>query len=283
MPRLSYDGVEFPYEDTSCGKATVTFLHPFGGSIESLREQRSFFDDLQYRVFLYDCRGHGRNSGSAQRSGTEYTLGLFANDLGALLSHVDPAIHKTHLVGASMGGMVALEYALAHPERIGKLVLVGCTADAFLRSGRKYENERRRIKRKREAEHRKVEREGISALISEKIECYFGKPCDAMDTKEKRQCDIYFRGFQDMTKHEYIATDLAILHKRDQTQDLWNLGTHLSVLYIAGSHDFLREKTEEMHEKTPRSELRIIEDAGHFCWLNKPEVFNSIVAEFLER
>ncbi len=69
----------------------------------------------QHRVVRFDQRGFGRS-----RSGK----GGFspANDLAALLD--DLAIERAHVVGASFGGLVSLEFAVAHPDRAASLVLL---------------------------------------------------------------------------------------------------------------------------------------------------------------
>jgi pimeloyl-ACP methyl ester carboxylesterase len=69
-----------------------------------------------YRVILFDNRGCGRTSQNGS-----FTLKTIAADACALLDHLH--IDKAHLIGHSMGGMIAQELAVAWPERIDKLVL----------------------------------------------------------------------------------------------------------------------------------------------------------------
>lgn len=81
----------------------------------------------------YDRRGHGRSDAPTGRYSP-------VRDLGALLEHL--GIERAALIGASAGGRLALDYAVAFPERVSALVLVGAVvtgygySDHFLERGR---------------------------------------------------------------------------------------------------------------------------------------------------
>lgn len=74
----------------------------------------------KHRVIAMDCRGHG-NSDKPQTE-AEYGVKMVA-DVIALLNHLD--IRQAHLVGYSMGGMIALKTAVLHPGRVQSLLLCG--------------------------------------------------------------------------------------------------------------------------------------------------------------
>jgi pimeloyl-ACP methyl ester carboxylesterase len=82
----------------------------------------------RYRVTTFDNRGVGR---STTPEG-EFTIADFAADTVALMDALE--IESAHVVGSSMGGAIAQELALAHPERVRSLVLNGtwCRGDRFL-------------------------------------------------------------------------------------------------------------------------------------------------------
>ena len=70
-----------------------------------------------HRVRAYDLRGHGRSA----RAATGYDTRTLANDLGELAADLDAPFD---LVGHSWGGLVALRYAIDHPERVRRLAIV---------------------------------------------------------------------------------------------------------------------------------------------------------------
>ncbi len=77
-----------------------------------------------FRVIVPDTRGHGQTP----RGSAPFTIRQFAADLLAFMDlH---GIRRAHLLGFSDGGNIALVFALAHPERVGKLILDGANLDA---------------------------------------------------------------------------------------------------------------------------------------------------------
>ncbi len=74
-----------------------------------------------FMTIAYDNRGVGR---SAKPAGP-YSISMFAADLLALLDYLE--LEKVHLLGLSMGGLIAQEFALTHPHRLERLVLAATT------------------------------------------------------------------------------------------------------------------------------------------------------------
>ena len=108
---------------------TVIFIHgsgPGASGASNFRNNAQVFADAGYRVILPDLIGYGASS----KPETDYPLELFTQTLlDALAQH---GITGGHLIGNSLGGGIALQIALDHPEfTIGKLVLMapGCVAE----------------------------------------------------------------------------------------------------------------------------------------------------------
>jgi len=89
----------------------------------------------EFRVTTYDLRGHGRSD----MPPTGYTTADHVNDLRGLLDML--GIGRAHLIGHSLGADVSLHFALRHPDRVGRLVLIepAIPALAYLRKDKEWE------------------------------------------------------------------------------------------------------------------------------------------------
>ena len=122
MPFVQLKNVKLKYYTIGEGKPVV-FIAGFGVDHRTWVPQITFFQDKN-KVIVFDNRGIGESTGSPE----PYTITMMAEDVICLLDHLK--IKKTHVVGSSMGGMIAQELAINHPERVNKLVLSSTTAKA---------------------------------------------------------------------------------------------------------------------------------------------------------
>ena len=109
------DGGRLYYEVAGSG-TPVVLLHAFTFDTRMWDEQ---FEILarDYRVIRYDARGFGRSS--TPTPGRAYS---HPEDLAALLAKLDA--HKPHLVGASMGGRIALDFAVTQPDAARSVIVI---------------------------------------------------------------------------------------------------------------------------------------------------------------
>ncbi len=127
MPVTNINGVELNYEIAGEGEAIV-FLHGMTGSTKDWAKQISVLSP-KYKAVALDQRGHGK---SAAPTGEEqYSIPIFASDVYALLMALE--IKKCCLVGHSIGGFTALQFALEHPDLLTALVLVDTSSGQFAR------------------------------------------------------------------------------------------------------------------------------------------------------
>ena len=114
--------VELHYREQGSGE-TLILLHGNGEDGSYFEHQMSAFAP-RFRVIALDTRGHGKSP----RGKAPFTIRQFADDLLEFMD--ERGIERAHLLGFSDGGNIALVFALAHPERVGKLVLNGANLDA---------------------------------------------------------------------------------------------------------------------------------------------------------
>lgn len=114
------NGARVYYETAGEGPAVV-FIHAGVGDRRMWNDQFALFAK-QYRVVRYDHRSYGK---------TEGPVGDYdpVQDLAGLLDHL--GVQAAALVGCSVGGQVATNFALTHPERVSALVLSGAGLNGF--------------------------------------------------------------------------------------------------------------------------------------------------------
>ncbi|MGI4982460.1 MAG: alpha/beta fold hydrolase [Janthinobacterium lividum] len=120
--QVKLNGVDMRYFLTSEGTGGwLTFIHPLGGDL-SVWDQLATAFAAHFRVLRYDLRGHGPTG-----DGTPFTIADLSADLLALLDRCH--VSRTHIVGLSLGALVAQEFALRHPARVGRLALCDALTD----------------------------------------------------------------------------------------------------------------------------------------------------------
>ncbi|MFN8277719.1 MAG: alpha/beta fold hydrolase [Chitinophagales bacterium] len=107
--------MELHYKDTGAGFPVIV-LHGLMGSLDNWQTVAKAWG-ANFKVYTIDQRNHGRSPWS-----DDFNYELLANDLLQFMDEQN--ISKAHLVGHSMGGKVAMQVALQHPERMAKLVVV---------------------------------------------------------------------------------------------------------------------------------------------------------------
>ncbi len=127
MPIANINRVNLNYEVAGQGQAIV-FLHGMTGSTQDWVNQISVLSP-KYRVVALDCRGHGKSAAPSREE--EYSVQIFANDVLGLLKMLN--IDKCCLEGHSLGGLVALRFALEHPDMVAALVLVDTSSEPITR------------------------------------------------------------------------------------------------------------------------------------------------------
>lgn len=116
MPTVNVNGVNISYADEGQGE-TLLFLHGLGISRRDWSPQIEYFRQ-NYRVLAPDFRGHG-DSGKPD---TDYSIPLHSADMVALMDALE--LESAHVVGLSMGGMVAFQLAVDAPSRLRSMTIV---------------------------------------------------------------------------------------------------------------------------------------------------------------
>jgi 2-succinyl-6-hydroxy-2,4-cyclohexadiene-1-carboxylate synthase len=209
----------------------------------------------RYRALAPDLRGHGAAAGARPVD--------FATVRADLLALAPP---RFALAGYSMGGRIALDLALAVPDRVERLTLIGASpgiADA---------RERRSRREADEALADRIEEEGIEAFAR-----FWGAlPLWAGQPPEVAAAAFAMRRAQDPAG---LAAALRGLGPGAMTP-LWSGlgGLAMPVALIAGEHDEkFRGIAEEMAASIRRATLHVVPGAGHAAQLEAPEAVAALL------
>ena len=124
MPVIHAGDIDMYYELHGAGDPVVLI-----GGLASDISQWGWLTDFcaqTHRVLAFDNRGAGRTD----KPDVPYTIPMMANDTDALMDAL--GMNRATVVGISMGGRIALDLALQHPDRVGRLVLISTMASARL-------------------------------------------------------------------------------------------------------------------------------------------------------
>ncbi len=261
MERARINGVEVAYELRGSG-APLVMIHGAQGDQTMFSAMASAFG-AEFHVLTFDQRG----SGLSEKPDMPYSIAMLADDTAALMDHVGFA--KAHVIGVSMGGMIAQELALRHGSKIRSLVL-GCTTPggpngirasgpamgAYSTQAMSAEERGRALA---EAAFTKGYIERHPELIPSMIEARRQRPIDTV-------------GF-------------AHRMKAAQTHDTFDRLGQITcpTLVITGKDDALIswENSRLIAERIRGSQLVVLEPAGHCFWLEQPEQSYKAILEFL--
>jgi len=116
MPRTMVEGCELHYEITGRGEP-VLLLHGLGSCSLDWENQMPALKE-RYTVITLDVRGHGQSG----KPRGPYSIGLFARDVAQVLEQ--SAVGPVHVVGISMGGMIAFQLAVDAPRLVRTLTVI---------------------------------------------------------------------------------------------------------------------------------------------------------------
>ena len=116
MPLATVNGININYEVEGQGEPLVMIMG-FQTAHGGWMLQTPFFKKRHYRVITFDNRGVGKSDAPDG----PYSTRMMADDTAALLDYL--GVKKAHVIGISLGGMIAQELAINYPERVSTLVL----------------------------------------------------------------------------------------------------------------------------------------------------------------
>ncbi|HFB66251.1 MAG TPA: alpha/beta hydrolase [Aeromonadales bacterium] len=262
MSQQTVNGISMNYEiygeeQPSCWP--ILLLHGLGSSLRDWEYQIEKFSS-DFQVIALDIRGHGLS----EKSTDEYSIALFADDVAAFLKKIN--IKKVNVVGLSMGGMIAFQLSLSHSDLIHSLVIVNSGPDFRLKNFSAKFKVRLRLFMLKYFSMKRVGRLVAKGLFPEK------------NQKALRQ--LFVGRFIENERQAYIKALKAILN--------WSVESQIAeitqpVLIVAADKDYTPVAHKKNYaSKIPRAIINVISDSHHAVPVEKPEVFNRLVLDFLK-
>jgi len=266
MPKARVNGVELHYEVGGKGYPLV-FVHAYPLTLDMWGPQVEYLS-RNFRVVTYDARGFGKSE--APPAPEAYSQETAIEDLFQLMKHL--GIKKGCVIGLSMGGNIALNLALRHPEILHGVVAADTGAGSD----------------DPKAFHRLVE-EWAKAADAGGIEAFadliLAHPIFAGYVARGEEAERQFRAMITANTTRGVANAARrVLGRRPPIYDLEArlVKMELPVLVIVGENDEpALPPSMFLGEKIPEGDLRLIHDAGHFCNLELPDIFNDAVERFV--
>jgi 3-oxoadipate enol-lactonase len=261
---LEYDGGALAWESAGEGP-DVVFLHPGLWDGRVWDEQFGVFSRT-YRVLRFDFRGYGRSS--RPEPGRSYS---HVDDLEAVMDAA--SVERTALVGCSMGGSTAIDFALEYPSRVSALVLASSGMNAF----------DDRLTPEEEAELELLDAPVAEAMEAGDIEraerarLRIWAPLGTEDEAGRRISEIAFDNIHEMTMDETGRRDISppAIERLEQIE--------APTLVLPADNDPLvfRRLSAILVERIPDARLVQIPETDHVVNMRRAAEFNRVVLGFL--
>jgi 3-oxoadipate enol-lactonase len=259
MPLANANGTKIFWNEAGSGDPLVMIMG-LGASHEMWHRTWPVMA-RKYRTIVFDNRGVGQSDVPPG----PYLIAQMAADTAAIMDAA--GLERAHVLGISMGGMIAQEFAITHPHRVRSLIL-GCTACGGQNSVPAAPNARQVLMERA----RMTPEEGAEAMVPFIY--------DASTPRARIDEDLAIRRRTFPTAEGYLAQLQAVL--------AWTSYERLPqikvpALIIHGEADQLipPQNAYILHERIAGSRLVMLSHASHILGTDQPEAYHGAVLEFL--
>ena len=242
----------------------VVFLHAGVCDKRMWLSQMEAVADAGWHAVAYDRRGYGETS-------SEDEAFSHVDDLEAVLDALD--VHAAVFVGCSMGGGLAVDFALRHPGRVIGLVLMGTSVTGAPWSATEVEQ---MIEAAEEDAWERGDRDMLNRVQAHEW-------LDGPRAQSGRVGGAVRELFLDMNS---IALSKPRLTLEERPEEAWRRMAEVAAptLLIVGDQDFsaLIDRHEHLSEEMPNAFAAVLEDVAHIPSIERPDLVNSMLLQFLD-
>ncbi len=274
MPTLSHDDINQHYEVHGSGEPFLLH-HGLTSNCRDWYRHLPWLTETQ-RMVLIDARGHGMSSAPA---GDEYySWEIMADDANCLLEHL--GIERAVIGGLSMGGGVALAFALRYPEKVQALILCDCagtgvrsTAMAASAAGSPEVMARRLATRAEE-----LREQGVMEIMGYRAIAAGTAPRPVLEDEVHR--DQWLERLSHFSVNGAIHSSRAVMMTKveglERVREL-----PMPTLVVIGDEDGLLPAAEWLRDELPNRRYALLTKVGHATARYKPEAWRAAVEGFL--
>jgi len=270
--RIDINGCEIYYKVMGDGTPTFILHGGPGDGHDSMLPLEKLKD--QYKLIFYDQRAAARSTGDADTA--NHTIENFVEDLEQLRQKLAPK--KINIIGGSWGAMLAMQYAIKYSQNINSLVLMASMSPssdllkiffANREKNRTVEDSISLEKISNTEEYKNSNPEMIEKFwrVFFRAYCYNPSYADSVNL------------FTRDTTYKRVPGRYMKLWKFFQNYDIRDNLINIScpTLILQGDYDPMPlEGAQQLHENIPGSKLKVIENAGHWLWV---EAANQVIPE----
>lgn len=259
---VQLNGARIHYRRSGAG-FPVVFLHA-GVADSRMWEPQASGLGSHFDVIAPDMRGYGESELPAEPWSTTADVLALMEALGLR--------QAPHIVGCSIGGGAAVDFALEHPERVSKLVLVGAGV-----GGQPYDDKYEHLFAEATAAE---EAKDLAALNEAEMKLWLVGQGRTAGHIDKRLQDL----FLDMNGRALRSDFDSAPRKRLDPPAFGRLGEiNAPTLVVVGDHDLpdVQETADLLVSKIPNARKAVVHDAAHLPNLEHPEKFNRLLLDFL--
>ncbi|MGI8552400.1 MAG: alpha/beta fold hydrolase [Dehalococcoidia bacterium] len=269
MPTAKLNGIDLYYEEQGSGEPLILIAGFTANSLSWVMQMAILAQ--KYRVITFDNRGIGRSEAPEG----PYSTHQMADDTAALLEHL--GVERAHVIGWSMGGMIAQELALAHPRKVRRLVLLSSLA-----RGSEYADPWLNFMTQAYDLVQRGELDPTGFVL-------FNMPW-TLTPAFLTQPQLVQAALQQLSANPYPATPRGIAGQAAACREhqfgdaLERLrGIKAPTLVLVGAEDILTppSQSREMAEHIPNARLQILEHGGHGMAIEYAMAVNEALLSFL--
>ena len=255
MPMTTANGVDLHYELDGDGEDTIVMINGLADDLETWVLQMEDFLGAGYRILRIDNRGVGKSSAPPG----PYTSRMLADDAKAVVDEL--GLSGFHLIGTSMGGMIAQEYAINHGDDLASATFSSTYAAPGPFCSRMFS-----------MWHDMATITGVPFIMRDVTLWAFTQEFFWEREDELKEFEMEMAGLP-MSVEAYLA-QLNVIQKHDTTDRLDRIQGY-PVLVMAGEEDILipTSLSKKLHESLPKADWATSK-GGHASMWENPTDFN---------